>query len=892
LFSILSSLLVPPTYIVAGTIYTLSDDQSTTSPSSETIHGLSTTPIRRSIDEYLIEFNLDDLVITQLEEQLRIALGANRIPYAKQLAVQYGYMFDAADSDDERAYWEQKSIDLTELVPEIDTTALRLNLAKASYVRAEYAAEQYRLRAIDLGKSQDARRSMLNLAIQFKNEFRSLRTMTRKLEEAQFNSDDSEGIRKAGSKLQELDSQIAQTAYYAAWALYYESWLSAYPNPDSADESLKYFGWILMGRFEAPYIEETPLELISYEHIARSILGVSLAHSAAGRFATALDWVDLLTDGIAPANLIAQIPAYHLSILFERAVQNIRSDQNPRWEDIHLLLDTLDEKHKLTPTIARLVAVLALDASTRTGGAPEARELANKAITLLAELNQLPQVLELSQHFKLDVLGTNSFYVAYVLALQAHERARTLHGNDVPTTDILITRAYQDSEKHLIATIRRPDASHHPKSITQAKLLAAWSRYFVSDYETASIRFGDIAELMDTAKAEHALWMRIVCLDNLISDIATAGTIDLDSTDESTLNNSTPSDPPDYAKQLQLTMILFLERYPSSIHAGKITYRLVANKDQANQNQVDQLLAVPINSDAYDQSQSLAERKLYRIFLDTTGLSHISFAEQYLDIARPLLHQDAIVVFAGNAEPDQISIYLARSRRMLHVLLTRGIAEVREARRLLDRLSTGSAAGLLDLSLFRVELEYRNFQIHVLEGDFETASTLCDAIWISDDAGNIAEAACREMLSYAVQDWKAFPDHPDIESKLQEILQIGTKLRAFPPNIDESEASSDAPPQSIQDDVQWVRDDKLLIVFADAGLEYLKRNPDNNDLRLQIERSYHLLLTNNPTLYRLLKASAILAEYRSDLETAIQHYRTALTTLSVSQTYWEERLAI
>ncbi len=872
--AILIYLLISTEYAVAAKYSYIADDQYATQQDSEIIQGLSTKPVRKSIHDFLIEFNLDDLMITQLEEQLRIALGANRIPYAKQLAIQYGHMFDAAVTDDERAYWEQKSIDLKESVPDVNTTALRLNIAKASYVRAEYVAEQYRLRAIDYATAQEARRSMLSLAAQFKEEFRTLRSKSQKLEDIQFSSDDAEGIRKAGSRLQELDAQIAQTAYYAAWSLYYESWLSTNPNPETADEALKYFGWILMGRFDTPHIEETPIELISYEHIARSILGVALVHSVSGSFATALDWLDLLSEGSLPHKITAQTPAYHLDILFQREIQHILSDNGPRWDDIFQLLNTLEEKQQLTPTVARLAAVLALDASTRTGGVPEARELANKAITILAEMNQLSQVLELSQYFNLDVLGTNSFHVAYVLALQAHERARSLHDNDMPTNDENITRAYREAEKQLIATIRRSDAHQHESSVRQAKMLAAWSRYFVSDFATAAIRFGDAAVLFDAAKAEHALWMRIVCLDRLLSQ-----NVDVPDSDTATR---------DYGKQLQTTMELFIENYPSSKHTGQIKYRLVANKDYANQDQIAQLLSIPRKSSAYDQSQGLAERKLYRMFIGSTGMSHINIGHQYLDIARPLLRQDALAVFAGNANNDHILTYLSRARRIVHVLLTRGIAEVREARRILDRLSTGASAGLLDLADIATELEYRNFQVHVLEGDFETASMLCEQLWISNDAGNLAQAACREMLSYTVQDWRAFPDHPNIESKLLEILEIGKKLNAFPPDDYDLNSATESLPDTDTTDVHWVYDEQLLLIFAEAGHGYLKRNPDNASLRNTIERCYQLLLRDNPLLYRLLKASASLAEYRGETEIAIEHFRTSMTILSLDQTEWFE----
>ncbi len=818
---------------------------------TQNVYAFQSSIRAESIESYLENHALNDLVVTYLEEELQQALGDAQFPIAERIASFYGKMFDAAGSIEEREVWAQKSADLLEKVPDVDTPALRLNLAKAKYLRAEAVAEQYRIRTVDHREMLIARRMMTEAAGAFEDEFRAIRTKVRRIEHLKIDPRDTVKAQATEKQLAELDALASQSAYYAAWARYYEGWLAN--DPDKLALALKMFGWVLQNQTVEPILEEFPESLLSFEHIARATLGVALTLSADKRSSAALDWIDTLkADHTNPA-VKAQYPAYLLSLLFDRADIDIAAGITPNWINIQ---NHLQERNRSAEnndaTFARLLAIRALQAAEASGGDPVARQLAGNAIAQLSQMNQLSQVLEIAELFDLDVLGKNSFAIAYVLALKTHERARQQHGSDEPTTHAGIIALYTESQKQLRAAATRSDATQFQSAASHALLLAAWAQYFCSDFQNAAQAFIKAAPHLDLNDRETAYWMRIVSLDR---------------------SRKQPNSKPD--KSLLLTALReYISEFPSSPRSGRVRYQLTLLEDgPPTLAKVETLLSIPLNSDAYQYAQRGAEQMLYTLFHSAKPTQRIELGHRYLNIALPLVNETARAVFSGSYSTDTENRYITYSRRVLEILLNRGISRISEARKVLDRLETSSASGLLDLTEFRVELNYRRFQILLLSGNYDLATQRCDEIWAADPGSTFAAAAIRELITRDLQDFHAFPNDSGSFETLKRILNYGQRLL-------------DAKP----DDPDLADSETLALVagIAEASHALQKRGYRKDELRPQAKALYAQLLSTAPSNFVFIKASAELAEEDQEFETALTLWRQAITRIDATDLRWYE----
>ena len=95
-----------------------------------------------TIEQYLTDHGLSELLAVHLLEQLKTAEGDARIRLADRLGSIYVQLLDKAATPEARRQWEAKSQELLRAVPDADSSELRLNLAKARYLQAEDIAER------------------------------------------------------------------------------------------------------------------------------------------------------------------------------------------------------------------------------------------------------------------------------------------------------------------------------------------------------------------------------------------------------------------------------------------------------------------------------------------------------------------------------------------------------------------------------------------------------------------------------------------------------------------------------------------------------------------------------------------------------------------------------
>jgi hypothetical protein len=119
------------------------------------------------LEQYLTDRGLDDLLAEHLVEALATQSGDERADTARRLGQLYVRLLDRSQSEDDRRYWSERASNLLRLVPEADSTELRINLSKTAYMRAEAIAERTRLRMASKEETAQAERVLRDTASTF-----------------------------------------------------------------------------------------------------------------------------------------------------------------------------------------------------------------------------------------------------------------------------------------------------------------------------------------------------------------------------------------------------------------------------------------------------------------------------------------------------------------------------------------------------------------------------------------------------------------------------------------------------------------------------------------------------------------------------------------------------
>lgn len=801
------------------------------------------------LDAYLERHGLTTLTIAHLQRRFSSTTNdEERLLIAERLAELYVHQIENAGTDAEREKWGAEVASLLRRMPAGATEKLRLNLNIASYLEAERVAERWRLRAADMEEVSRARQTLRAVSSEFTELIGTLDRRVRRVEQRTVDPLNSRDQQERSAQLAELDSMLSRARYYGAWAMYYKGWLPPDVPDDAQDarDALTLFARILQADGDEPKLEELPLTLLEFEHVARAALGAALCYALLDRPNTALDWLEAINTDGTHLGVKSQLPAYRIAIAFDRANRTGSS-----WNVIEDQIATLEREGTLTPTVLRLVAVLSLERS-QVSADPGVRRIAAIAIERLAALDRLGEVLEIARQFDLQTLDATAFTVQYVLALEAHQIARDLHEGEEPTRDLGEKALYEEAERQLQALLDRDDAPQYPEACAHAQFLIAWSRYFRAAYAPAAEAFATASRDLEPERAEQSAWMRIVSLDRQLRD--------------------TPGDSQS-ASDLQTAMDEYLRRFPGSTRAGRIQYRLaVMTGDKPTIEQVDQLLSVPPGSDAYVTSRNEAERRLYRLFLDARAMERVDLARRHLDIALPLLAADRQAVRGDAADVEAGSRYIQRARRVLDVMLARGVARIQDARSILDGLEATAAAGLVSVADLETELGYRRFQIDLRSGRSSEAAEWADAAWAVDPESPFASAATLEMYRYAFENWKGTPAGPAVPQMLDWTVRYGRRL---------IERAGDDP---VLDDPALLR---LALDVAEASLERHRLTNDEADQTFA-RTWFARLLEVQPNHPPIMRANAEFAERDGRTEAAIELWRAMLGRFSDTSEAWFE----
>lgn len=809
-------------------------------------------PETSEIERYLAERGLRELLAAHLQKLLRESDGRSRLAVADRLGKLYVELLDSATTAEARQRWHAASLELLKSVPEADSFDLRVNLTKVSYLRAEAAAERRRLGMATPEEVQEALGILRSAAGAFKDIGTKVHRRVEGLErrEETGRTEDLAEVRTALADARRLRSLAM---YYAGWAHYYLAFLEDKSQP--AEEALTEFGWLLnAGGGKAASVERLPASLLRYEHVARAALGSALCESQRGNDDTALRWLDAVeqAEEVSPT-ILDQVFARRVAVLARAR----------RWADLELIVRrarTADPGKRAAPLplgVARLLAVLSLEALERDRVQPRARELVQRltetAMADLIELGEARHVLDLVSRYGTAPLAGEGFIVNYVRGMQAYERARGSHAAtgqslEEPSTSDPVRNSYAQAAASLEVAIAHPEAAAFPAERTNAGLLMGLAFFYAGEFERAADRLERVFQAAtDSKQAEEALWLAVVAMDTAVE-----------------------SGRPSLKDRRNRIGALFLRTYPRTERAAKLLLRQASEGLVTEEDAVAILLSVDRESPLHDACRRLAASLLYSIYRRARGTDRDFAAVRFAQVAEESLAVDRI----RTQDPDDatsrqaIADVVVRVRQILDAVLGMTTPDLQRAERALAVLEAVGAYAGADLGDVRDELVYRRLQIALGRGDRQRISERLEQLYAI--GGRFADAAARLMYREVLSRWNAAPDDA---AAAREVVRHGLRVIG--------QFSTD--PKTLSDPAVYS------LYSTVAGAAALLWSADNDgtmrDVALRLDRA--LLTTGAPT-GPVLRRFAEVSEAAGDDQAALDAWRSLMTGLAGETEAWYE----
>ena len=785
------------------------------------------------VASYLEERGLTQLLVLHLEETLRSAPEDERPALAARLAGPYAELLETTQDVSLRVDLEARSRDLLALVPEESADELRLALLQGSYSSAEKIAENHRLRLSDEDSLARASAVLADVIPQFA----ALRDLLEdKIEVAERRRSRSRGAETArlNEEVEKLAQLHARALFLLAWAQYYRAWLGQ--SEDEAGSAETFFSQIIDPEIRRLTPDEVSRDLLTTEAYARAVLGMALCKSITSGPDAAMRWIDLLEQEQVVESVRDQAPAWRIAILLEHG----------DFRGARTVLDAVAGAGEEPPLAwVRLAAAAALEKAAEN---TEAAGLARGLIAQLATRGELQQVLDLATRYGVEWMGERGFAPLYVRGVQAYQQARERHGDDVPTTDPELQAVYQEAAARFNDATMQQDAAQFASAAAGARSLIGWCHYFSGRFFEAERAFDLASDDLPPSEAAEALWMAIVSLDRVVSP----GSGD--------------------ANQARLDALIrkFLERYPSSEHAPRLVLRQAEQGMEPSLELVDELLDVPANSENFAIAQQRASDMLYQLFRDAAGDRRIEIGERFLNVELPQwLAMDEAALAA--TDDSGRSTYLIRARRILEVALTSDIERTRAAEQTLARVEAMGEEGIVELAEIIDELDYRLFQLHMIDGDIAAAEAVSDRMWERSSDSPWTVAAARAIFKHAADEWRADPT-PGADL-LRRVVRLGSRALN---ELEEAGRSLDEP--------------AVLTAFAtvaEAAMRLWEREGDEE----QGHRAFVLydhLLNAHPSNATFLRAIGLLGPEFGAREAAIAAWRKLVAGTSAGSEAWLE----
>jgi hypothetical protein len=706
-------------------------------------------PKSQQLERYLSDHNLPGVLAAHWRRMmLESPLPAEKSRAAEELGRLYVKMLGQPLSAESREALETRAQELLRVVPETESFELRLNLAKASYLRAEEIAEKDRIRLATPDDLREGERILKSVAVIF-DDIAGKAWKRVQILEAKERSADENDIEALREDLSYARRTHSLARYYAGWTAYYTALLSK--NARLADSAMVDFGWILNAVTGKPAtIERLPRGLLVHEHVARAALGCALSASLRRNDIDAMRWLDELDRSEDLHDAVK-------GQLFSRRVVILGASS--RWSEIQLAItrrkqseatDTQPEK-PLPVAEARLLAVLALEAlrdpEFKPGFRAAAELVAQLGMGELIARGELAHIVDLVSRYGTAPIGEQGFIAQYVRGIQAYERVRQSHQSagkpDDPTTDTALVNAYREAAGLMGIAADSPDSAKFPGEAGKARMRQGLALFYASDFEAAATCFQQAAEAAggpasNSEARRDALWYAIVSLDLAVEHGKPSRTDDRDK-----------------------LAVLYLKEFPGSANAAKLLLRQTKAELMSDEETLRVLLAVGEDSPVYDAARRQVARILYRAYRRAGAADRPFAGQRFLDTAEDVLRREATRATTSRDAPamDAAQNTIVLARQVLDAHLASAAPDLARVEEVFKVIEGVSAYHELATGNIQSELTYRRLQLALAKHDSKAIDE--HLAKLRQIGGEYAVAADRLLFRTAAELFKVSPDSSD-----------------------------------------------------------------------------------------------------------------------------------
>lgn len=685
----------------------------------------------RAVEDYLTDRGLGMVLGAQLRRRLAESTGPERLEVAERLGRLYVEQLAGQIPPEERRLLDQQSRDLLKSVPEADTFELRIDLSKASYLRAEEIAERERLRLASPEERQEAERVLRAVGPVFQEIAAKVNRKVEGLERREALGRDEEGLKEELGDARRLRSLAM---YYSGWTNYYSAFLGG--NPAPALRALEEFGWLLNappGRAATP--DRLPKGLLKYEHVARAALGCAMCAAVRGNDTEAQRWLDAVEEG-------ESLPSSVADQLFSRRLVVLGGAR--RWADLELYVRRRRQAGPLSPTEARLLAVITLEALADAQGRERRLELvdalAQVALGELVTQGQVGHVLDLVRRYGTAPIGDEGFVVQYVRGLRSFDKARQEHraggaNAEEPAAEAGAANRYREAAWALERAVESPDAVAFGEERAKASMMLGLAMFYAGDLDKAAKRFEMTAGLAaDPKQKQEALWFSIVAMDRAVEGGNTALTSARDK-----------------------AATLYLAAFPGTDNAARLLLRRSGAGLVSDEETVRILLEIAPESALHQPARRQAAVLLFKMFRKARGDERAGVGVRFLDVAEEVLRMDVQRAVSADAQvsTDAVQHAVRAVRQIGEIGMALSPPEPSRVESALDELERLRAVLKIDLAGVEEELWYRRFQVAVQRGRSDAADEYLAKLRAR--SGPFAQAAERHLFRSALTAWRASP---------------------------------------------------------------------------------------------------------------------------------------
>lgn len=708
---------------------------------------------RDPLEAYLEDRGLDELLATYLRDRLARAAPDERQSIAERLADLYARLHASAATPHDRERIETLGYALLREMPESDSFSLRLNLAKARYLKAEEVAERARLRLANEAERAEALQSLRAVGATFDEISVRVQGVIDALEREEQRAGPQTDIRELRRRLERARRERSLARFYAGWTKYYLATLEGRPNV--ASNAAADFGWLLGTPGRPAAVERASRNMLRYEHVARAALGSALVASLLGNDAEAERWFDLLQTS-------PEVPDSVLDQVFSRRMTVYAAAR--RWADLQRIVALHQQRtgQPLSVADARLLGVLTLEASRDpsavVGRAELLASLAQIAFRDLIARGDLGQVIDLVNRYGTAPIGAEGFVPEYVRAIKAYDRALEAHraaggAPDTPAVAPDVVTLFREAAGLLTQAASAANASEFPQDRDRAAVLSGVALFLAGQFDQSATTLEQAAQVASAPeRREEALWLAIASLDKAVE-----------------------SDRPSLASRRDRLATLYLEQFPGTERAARLLIRRAGEGLLPDAKAAEVLLGVPPNSPLYVAARRYASRVLYRMWRAALPDERERAAQRFMQLADELVMPDEQDIAGTDAAVSArvAAEFLVRERQVLDILLAGPSPDLERAVVAIDRVRSAASAAGVKLDEIAPELAYRRLQIALAVNDIDAIRAAGDEL--RQHGGRFAEAGDRLLYRRALEAWAVAPaDH----AAAREVVAIGQRLIA------------------------------------------------------------------------------------------------------------------